>query len=953
MQTRKWVALLAAAVFTLGLAGGALAMPAHAADETILLDADCRSLFADTGKGLPLSSLQVVLDQQTLDGTEVQWTVDDGLRVENGSLIATRKGVHRLTASHGEASLELYMAVKEAGDDAYILCEETFDDVADGTLPDGWKRIEGTEGNLCVQDGKLQMDARKAVGRILLPTYLKAFGDYQVEADLQIMEYNDAGRWSALMFRIQNEDYPYYQMCVRAAATLGNGVEFSEKTPAGAWNVMKIGSFTESLSAAKSYQLAVRAEGERIVESINGVNILDTTVSGLRKTGDVGLQVNGNLSLFDNIRVVVPVERMPERPKAAEPYVPQTSLVNPPAVVTAPQTAEELETWAEAPERPSHLLLRVDDALSCVGLSLTEALKTIGSTCIPVLEVESAAAADGVAQFLSNWGYADILVMSRDPDLVKRIRNSAPLVGGIVDDSGIDAPELASPAVQTARACTAGANILVLSAAQADRETIAYFQQRFLTVWVKAPEALNATGAVDLTATGTNGIMTSTPAVCYDAYRLFSGDTYLARRPFVIGHRGAPSLAPENTLESAQKAYELGARLIECDIYLTTDNQIVIMHDGMVDRTTDGTGAIESYTLAELKQFKANKGFTTDYPDARIPTLEDYFTFFKGKDVVMVIEIKSGKAEIVEILKDLIADYEIADQCVAISFDRSQLVRTAQSIPALPLGLLASPYGDADLSETVDAFLRYMRPAKLVYSPYTDGLGAGFCRAASLRGLPTSVWTIDSIAYGKTLLAGNVTHLTTNRIQDFMPLVGSVEAVQTEYTLAPGESLIVHAKTHSLAGEDDEQAAELIPIHGSDHINVDGLRVTGRSKGTVKAVLRVPMDAQQDVYLFSRVVTIQVEAPGSGNDDPGDPGDDTPPDSDDKTPPDSGDPNSPDAGDKPDPDAGHADPPDTPEEESPRTGHALPWTATLAGGAAVVLLKATAKRKNRVHSEKN
>ena len=874
MKARRFTALLAACTLSMGMTGGPLAAPVRAAAAPVTLSAESRTLLVDTGEKITLSGLRVVLGSETFAGTAVQWAADAGLIVADGILTATAKGVHRVTVSKGNAFLEIYVAAKAAADKEYVLCEESFDGGADGQLPAGWKRIEGSA---CVQGGKLRLSR----ARVLLPSWLEAFGDYQVEADMQITEYTDTARWSSLMFRIQNGNYPYYQMCVRVDAAQNNGVEFAERTPQDGWNVMKTGSFTEALAASKSYRLSARAEGDRIVESINGATVIDATLSGLRKTGGVGLQSNNNTSLFDNVRVVVPAEKLPDPPKAVDAFKPETSLVNPPAVLTAPATAEELKAMVEAAERPSHILLAVNDSLQAAGMALADALKAIDEACIPVLAVESETAADGTAALLKSGGYVDAIVLSGNPDLVKRARAVYPLIGGAVKFSDTD-----TPAAMTAKTSAAGAVILVLPAEKADRETVAYLQKRFLSVWAEAPAGLDTAGAVGLTAAGVNGIIASQPSVCYDAYRVFSGKAYLSRRPFIIGHRGVPSLVPENTLESAQKVYELGAGLVECDIYLTTDNQIVILHDGSLERTTDGTGHIESYTLAQLKQFKANKGNAAQYPDARIPTLEEYFSYFKGKDMVIVIEIKSAKAEIVAGMKELIDKYDIADQCVVISFNMGQLKRTAQLIPELPLGFLTQAYGDEDMTISIDSLLRETRTAGTAYSPYFDKLGSGFIRALGLRGIPTSVWTIDSAFLSKTLLSNGVSHVTTNRAQDILPKIGTVEALQDSYSLSVGDKLTMKAKAVTLAGEEEELEAELIPVSGGEHLSVNGSAVTGISDGTVKAILRVPMDAQEDIYMFTRVVTIKV---GSGGSD---------------------------------------------------TGEGFPWTAVLAAGAGVLALTA-------------
>ena len=80
---------------------------------------------------------------------------------------------------------------------------------------------------------------------------------------------------------------------------------------------------------------------------------------------------------------------------------------------------------------------------------------------------------------------------------------------------------------------------------------------------------------------------------------------FLAGGTAVVGHRGAAGHAPENTMASFGLALELGADYIELDIQMTRDNQLVVMHDPNVDRTTNGRGAIRDLTLAEIKRLDA------------------------------------------------------------------------------------------------------------------------------------------------------------------------------------------------------------------------------------------------------------------------------------------------------------------------------------------------------------
>jgi glycerophosphoryl diester phosphodiesterase len=111
--------------------------------------------------------------------------------------------------------------------------------------------------------------------------------------------------------------------------------------------------------------------------------------------------------------------------------------------------------------------------------------------------------------------------------------------------------------------------------------------------------------------------------------------------PLVIAHRGDSFRRPENTLASFASALEIGAEIVEFDVHLTRDGHVVVLHDPLVDRTTDGVGAVKDMTLAEIRRLSA--GYPTRFGDAyrgeRIPTLSEVLGFIRDRAIGM-IEIK-------------------------------------------------------------------------------------------------------------------------------------------------------------------------------------------------------------------------------------------------------------------------------------------------------------------------
>ena len=110
----------------------------------------------------------------------------------------------------------------------------------------------------------------------------------------------------------------------------------------------------------------------------------------------------------------------------------------------------------------------------------------------------------------------------------------------------------------------------------------------------------------------------------------------------ICAHRGANETHPENTLAAFEEAIRLGAQMIELDVQMTKDNQLVIMHDDKVNRTTNGRGLVQSLTLRKIKRLDAGKWKSKEFRNERVPTLKEALDIMP-KNIWLNIHLKGDE----------------------------------------------------------------------------------------------------------------------------------------------------------------------------------------------------------------------------------------------------------------------------------------------------------------------
>lgn len=238
--------------------------------------------------------------------------------------------------------------------------------------------------------------------------------------------------------------------------------------------------------------------------------------------------------------------------------------------------------------------------------------------------------------------------------------------------------------------------------------------------------------------------------------------------PLILAHRGASAYAPENTLAAFNLAFELGADGIELDVSLTRDGIPVVIHDDTVDRTTNGRGAVNQFTLAELQQLDASNRMEK-YRGEKIPTLEEVLRAV-GKRGLINIEIKSTGLKTDGVEGAVLAAIENtgAPRVLISSFNPLVLRRMLLLDPRLPRGLLYAPRLPIFLRR---AWLRpLVRPAAL--HPHFSMVTRELVQWAHTRGYQVNTWTVDEPEVARRLIEWGVDGIITNKPDVLRKIVG-------------------------------------------------------------------------------------------------------------------------------------------------------------------------------------
>jgi glycerophosphoryl diester phosphodiesterase len=243
--------------------------------------------------------------------------------------------------------------------------------------------------------------------------------------------------------------------------------------------------------------------------------------------------------------------------------------------------------------------------------------------------------------------------------------------------------------------------------------------------------------------------------------------------PYLIAHRGVSAKAPENTLAAFELALSTsGIDMIELDVRLTRDEEVIVLHDRTLQRTTTGNGRVRDYTVRELKQYDAGSWFHPRFAAQRLPTLREVIEHVRGR-CWLDVEIKSDpfhrepRGLLERRVLETVAEAGYADWVMYSSFDHQLIGRLTQMAPNAVTGVLYNIYRDfgrlpSKLIGRVGASVFVCAKHELTRAMLLD---------AHRHNIPLYVYTLNSVADVQSVMELGVQGIISDVADDLVSVV--------------------------------------------------------------------------------------------------------------------------------------------------------------------------------------
>ncbi|MFL0581725.1 glycerophosphodiester phosphodiesterase [Solibacillus silvestris] len=215
----------------------------------------------------------------------------------------------------------------------------------------------------------------------------------------------------------------------------------------------------------------------------------------------------------------------------------------------------------------------------------------------------------------------------------------------------------------------------------------------------------------------------------------------------ILAHRGYSAKYPENTMIAFLEAAKLNIWGVEFDVHLTKDNQLVVIHDESINRTSTGKGFVKDMTLEELRTFDYGLWFAPEFASQKIPTLAEVLTVFKATPFQINIEIKSDIFEypgIEALIANEIHAFNIEDQVIISSFNHESIARFQQIMPNVKTALLF-----ASLIMNLEEYIKKFN-TDAIHIPYYYGMRS-IVQQTVKNGIIVRAYTVNDAAIARQM----------------------------------------------------------------------------------------------------------------------------------------------------------------------------------------------------------
>ncbi len=646
------------------------------------------------------------------------------------------------------------------------------------SIPTGWRIPGNNPGTIHVENGVLNIDGRanaSAPTTILLPQNLEKQQNYRIDFEFTLDQPLNNSRWGSVIYDVAESQgvipSSYYQFTLRADTVAKNGTEFGRHKSNGQWDVIESKGYSENISSNQWYKASIVVSGQRVQHYLNYQLMQDTEIEPLSAKGGIGFSATGLILKIKKLQVSEQVTALPElKNKASQVQDVPSNVGLAPTIIQTVESADSSINTANQLHYQLDANLNLIDRVGQVVERLQHYLANPQRKTIAVLEVKDIQSLEALKTLSKSQDIGDITLLSKNDEILKSAHHIVPMVRTALDlgrENLKDNHQTLSDIVR--RTNQAYARIVVLPQSLANKSSVSFIQRHLMTVWMETSANQTQDAAYILTS-GVNGVITTHSHLFTQVLQQFPKNTLL-RKPFIIGHRGVPDLEDENTLESAKHAVALGADIVENDIYLTKDQQLIVMHDATVDRTTTSTGKIEEMTLAQVKQLR------TKNKARQIPTLAEYFSAFKNNpNFVLMVEMKSAHPTLVAKMQEEITKYRVANQVVTTSFNTDQITRAQSQMSEISRGLLVGnmPNSRSVLVNTKQINADVQKYNSTYNPAYRSDL-INLLESTKHRGVSFWPWALDAETFKKLYIAGTY-GITTNSSQLYSKYIVDIQA---------------------------------------------------------------------------------------------------------------------------------------------------------------------------------